>query len=188
MGGATHRLVNTGIFHFYFNPRSPWGERQVTGLPPRLNFPFQSTLPVGGATRSKVYHPHQQSISIHAPRGGSDDGQDSGGHRGAISIHAPRGGSDCSVHLLCDVLLQFQSTLPVGGATPVPFTVLFPLQISIHAPRGGSDLQLLLRVNHHQIFQSTLPVGGATIPGYPDGLPQLISIHAPRGGSDCTTS
>ena len=56
---------------------------------------------------------------------------------------------------------QFQSTLPVGGAT------------SSHS--GWKK---------PRIFQSTLPVGGATSqttqrrPGNP------ISIHAPRGGSD----
>ena len=55
-----------------FNPRSPWGERPV-GM---QNTPsvevFQSTLPVGGATMSSRSSASCASISIHAPRGGSD--------------------------------------------------------------------------------------------------------------------
>ena len=59
-----------------------------------------------------------------------------------ISIHAPRGGSDLPfVHkLLRDI--QFQSTLPVGGATAAMARRSDRIGISIHAPRGGSDSQL----------------------------------------------
>ena len=34
-----------------FNPRSPWGERRMAVVYGRLQVRFQSTLPVGGATR-----------------------------------------------------------------------------------------------------------------------------------------
>ena len=56
-----------------------------------------------------------------------------------ISIHAPRVGSDfINIGVKrCD--LQFQSTLPVWGATPAPGEVAGALGISIHAPRVGSD-------------------------------------------------
>ena len=56
-------------------------------------------------------------ISIHAPRGGSD--QYPGYYQAAdfISIHAPRGGSDGSDNADC----------------------YHAHAISIHAPRGGSD-------------------------------------------------
>ena len=57
-------------------------------------------------------------ISIHAPREGSDaalrvrvcllEG---------ISIHAPREGSDEPMIRQCKALAEFQSTLPVRGAT-----------------------------------------------------------------------
>ena len=56
----------------------------------------------------------------------------------------------------------FQSTLPVGGATPVS-TFEMPEEL---------------------LFQSTLPVGGATIHIIDRPSPIQISIHAPRGGSD----
>ena len=64
---------------------------------------------------------------------------------------------------LCLHLLQFQSTLPVKGATLNSISTAFVLCISIHAPREGSDL---LGFSCRQIH--------------------LISIHAPREGSDGT--
>ena len=78
-----------------------------------------------------------------------------------ISIHAPRGGSDLVVSLSLLSSMQFQSTLPVGGATLKSELMRFLLWISIHAPRGGSDL-----------YQ------------FPQRDNGRISIHAPRGGSD----
>ncbi len=91
----------------YFNPRSPWGERRG-GLSNCMGKPlFQSTLPVGGATRRSLKLYGQTAISIHAPRGGSDAAVSQNAPRGgsdrrsaagrpfaSISIHAPRGGSD----------------------------------------------------------------------------------------------
>ena len=57
---------------------------------------------------------------------------------------------------------EFQSTLPVRGATLQQIHVVAALDISIHAPREGSDLAALIRFAFLQ-----------------------ISIHAPREGSDC---
>ena len=84
------------------------------------NVRFQSTLPVRGATGDGDGHWAHGSISIHAPREGSDL-SDSGlqlGLPGLISIHAPREGSDC------------RPTRTGMGC----------LEISIHARREGSDL------------------------------------------------
>ena len=123
-------------------------------------------------------------ISIHAPRVGSDCG------RWAtilapwvISIHAPRVGSDgpswcrplparhfnprspCGerhhMTALQDFCYEFQSTLPVWGATDLM----------------GLDTDFIR-------FQSTLPVWGATPCRYDDERIARISIHAPRVGSD----
>ena len=84
-------ILDTGR---YFNPRSPRGERQtIHDIVKQVS-----------------------KISIHAPRGGSDQkGQNTPG-AACISIHAPRGGSDP-----CISFIQFLQL------------------ISIHAPRGGSD-------------------------------------------------
>ncbi len=56
----------------YFNPRSPWGERQPPAIRYLGSASFQSTLPVGGATIQKITPSDVSRISIHAPRGGSD--------------------------------------------------------------------------------------------------------------------
>ena len=55
-----------------FNPRSPWGERLLCLISSGLIFLFQSTLPVGGATKVRKNRVIEVEISIHAPRGGSD--------------------------------------------------------------------------------------------------------------------
>ena len=167
-----------------FNPRSPWGERPSVIRLLQNDDEFQSTLPVGGATKSSNSTNTSHHISIHAPRGGSDprslplpripgdfNPRSPWGERRLPPWPGPPG------HL-------FQSTLPVGGATggyyqPVVSSNDFnprspwgerplylgwyfhPRIISIHAPRGGSDCQV--RVLYAE--------------------PE-ISIHAPRGGSD----
>ena len=101
---------------------------------------FQSTLPVWGATCHPCRCFRVITISIHAPRVGSDKAGDDSRNGDDISIHAPRVGSDAfsldGTHKLC----IFQSTLPVWGATdPV-----------LHVPDAIHK------------FQSTLPVWGAT--------------------------
>jgi len=59
------------------------------------------------------------------------------------------------------VLLEFQSTLPVKGATPPRTEQTYPQIVSIHAPGEGSDLDLGLRISE-----------------------AIVSIHAPGEGSD----
>ena len=123
------------------------------------------------------------TISIHAPRVGSDSDVDIDEDLRDISIHAPRVGSDPDRRLRPEALYyfnprspcgerqrahgrqdgrgSFQSTLPVWGATA--------RARAFHAPSA---------------FQSTLPVWGATAPSRLTGKIKLISIHAPRVGSD----
>ena len=151
-------------------------------------------------------------------------------HRTSISIHAPRVGSDAAAEYGVPIIDGFLSTLPAWGATVWPLGVINGLLISIHAPRVGSDLLAdagmgkTERISIHAprvgsdfwcghyfcshcSFLSTLPAWGATgscprspCTGYhfyprsprgerPDAalreLPEKqISIHAPRVGSD----
>ena len=118
-GGSDHQRRSNINPAAYFNPRSPRGERPDFFLVQfRLFFPFQSTLPAGGATRLPPQPACCRTISIHAPRGGSDFQKDFAFACGEIiSIHAPRGGSDPRSETLLN------RTRP----------------LSIHAPRGGSD-------------------------------------------------
>ena len=100
-------------------------------------------------------------ISIHAPRGGSDMRMPR--KRISAGNFNPRSpwGERRRTYSGVSRRKQFQSTLPVGGATLVSMYSVGPKMISIHAPRGGSDMftvDKFLGVN--------------------------ISIHAPRGGSD----
>ena len=112
---STPTIVCSGATHF--NPRSPHGERpfRIYRTVPDLTFQstlpargatltatcfvsdtsFQSTLPARGATSSAPWRTSSQTISIHAPRTGSDV-VTSGGwlYLRSISIHAPRTGSD----------------------------------------------------------------------------------------------
>ena len=125
------------------------------------------------------------SISIHAPREGSDKFELRERVNIPISIHAPREGSDCPVCGAAHDRDVFLSTLPARGATIKGVAVRsFPL-ISIHAPREGSDTsnQAALQsgnnhfyprsprgerradympVSYTLLFLSTLPARGAT--------------------------
>ena len=84
----------------------------------------------------------------------------------------------------CPVLVQFQSTLPLRGATT---TITFhPATSSNFNPRSpcGERLIMANRSLGTPQFQSTLPLRGATnCAVYPDGG-LVISIHAPLAGSD----
>ena len=81
-----------------FNPRSPYGERLpfCNSSPPIM--PFQSTLPIRGATDVRRDDQVAELISIHAPHTGSDLDQD------AVRVFS----------------VAFQSTLPIRGATACP--------------------------------------------------------------------
>ena len=102
-------------------------------------------------------------ISIHAPHAGSDkDRADAnaifiknfnprspcgerhrifshGCSQAGISIHAPHAGSDLRVRVLEPDELEFQSTLPMRGATCLCRPKGETHRISIHAPHAGSD-------------------------------------------------
>ena len=78
--------------------------------------PFQSTLPVWGATYALICDQWFRDISIHAPRVGSDR-------------------CDCGKEI---VVLQFQSTLPVWGATMDAWDDLSGLQFQSTLPVWGA--------------------------------------------------
>ena len=99
---------------------------------------FQSTLPARGATGCAPAERRNKSISLHAPRTGSDLAISSFGGANLISIHAPRTGSDS-----------------------ITVTIAVEIHISIHAPRTGSDPAAAPAAGGRR-FQSTLPARGAT--------------------------
>ena len=206
-GGSDRTASHTRRPLSDFNPRSPWGERRAWAVISASAFTFQSTLPVGGATFSPSSCTRALSISIHAPRGGSDpcwphrsppathfNPRSPWGER-LVPLHIPGalfqfqstlpvGGATQSTQPVASQYAQFQSTLPVGGATVHALGYTLDDLISIHAPRGGSDDAPQVVPFNRKVFQSTLPVGGATWYVADALAPYLISIHAPRGGSD----
>ena len=145
----------------YFNPRSPCGERLRSRFIYGGDGTFQSTLPMRGATPTVELKGGDFMISIHAPHAGSDRPIPGGNVHQRISIHAPHAGSDlcmyaqnagdpyfnprspCGERLYAYVLSyshrEFQSTLPMRGATPVHENPGARADISIHAPHAGSD-------------------------------------------------
>ena len=126
-----------------------------------------------------------------------------------ISIHAPRTGSDPRNSPPDEGWKRFQSTLPARGATCAVDQPHTGDGISIHAPRTGSDVPSPRHGGAHQDFnprsphgerrrtathkrrrerfQSTLPARGATRTGNRTERMVKISIHAPRTGSDLRT-
>ena len=102
----------------YFNPRSPHGERPDKVCSYVHLLIFQSTLPARGATGCEMWLEQYLTISIHAPRTGSDPSMWT---KTATSENFnPRSPHGERPAPLCD-------GVAVGG-------------ISIHAPRTGSDL------------------------------------------------
>ena len=57
---------------------------------------------------------------------------------------------------------QFQSTLPLRGATRMTVRNHRDVVISIHTPLAGSDVQPARKIRERHQFQSTLPLRGAT--------------------------
>ncbi len=139
--GATLVVTYVCTPIFYFNPRSPYGERPASGYNLVVNDIFQSTLPLRGATRSDQQCSRTGVISIHAPLTGSDKPPPETRLPSWISIHAPLTGSDaCGLPLRCGgnnfnprspygerpprrarsrASVRFQSTLPLRGATSI---------------------------------------------------------------------
>ena len=201
--GQVVRLFGCG----HFNPRSPCGERQTcSGMGSSSRY-FNPRSPCGERPElMRLTIGSTRTISIHAPRVGSDAGLRGDFMSKKISIHAPRVGSDggrgekqrevgyfnprspCGErhHLRRELVpgFLFQSTLPVWGATPPCACAAWTGRISIHAPRVGSDNSQTKSFLFCTVFQSTLPVWGATYASTWLNGRRWISIHAPRVGSD----
>ena len=124
---------------YYFNPRSPHGERHAPSCVENVPKLFQSTLPARGATRD--VHPEEVEIVFQStlPARGATalaNPQRSGED---ISIHAPRTGSD-----------RYHSTLRVN-----------PIYFNPRSPHGERH-EKIAKLYKLGRFQSTLPARGAT--------------------------
>ena len=162
--GSDANLHRRTSRRWYFNPRSPHGERPDFRRDVFGNQQFQSTLPARGATPPAACRRRTPPISIHAPRTGSDDNPpDDDLLAEVISIHAPRTGSDTRLTSAGRGTGRFQSTLPARGATNSRSRETAK---SFHFnPRSPHGERRIPAVPHavRRKFQSTLPARGATI-------------------------
>ena len=173
--------------HDYFNPRSPCGERLDWIRKSMTTRLFQSTLPMRGATLIRCGITFSDAISIHAPHAGSDQWFLFRGSISTISIHAPHAGSDLESNLCQPRGLQFQSTLPMRGATVDVDGMTSSVIISIHAPHAGSDGHGLSCTIPELVFQSTLPMRGATGLRWHSCLSHRFQSTLPMRGATLST-
>ena len=144
-----------------FNPRSPCGERHHSNCCAVLPSPFQSTLPVRGATLSRLpLHPDRPCFNPRSPCGERPRSANFAYGAGLFQSTLPVRGATIAHRDNADIV-RFQSTLPVRGATGHRMHSQRRPDVSIHAPRAGSDMS--------RIYPCTYTA---------------VSIHAPRAGSD----
>ena len=148
--------------YIHFNPRSPWGERPA-GLFSTTGWKTISIhAPRGGSDPSRMgIMPEAYTFQSTLPVGGATDGFLSKRQEFFISIHAPRGGSDCERYSSCVRLSNFNPRSPWGERLGEPELVDIHSDFNPRSPWGERQLY---QVNAESffIFQSTLPVGGAT--------------------------
>ena len=117
-----------------------------------------------GATQPDFPGNLRRCISIHAPRVGSDSNRPHSQLRThLISIHAPRVGSDVEAEVSA-IEAEFQSTLPVWGATYKDMETNLNYAFQSTLPVWGATMMPTTMPGIVKLFQSTLPVWGATAP------------------------
>ena len=163
--GATVQRTFMSAKDIHFNPRSPRGERQCHRPAPVRSWSISIHAPREGSDGSpqRLQKLHQD-FNPRSPRGERRHPHGPGVRHDHISIHAPREGSDTRFSGVAPAIPKFQSTLPARGATGIGLLHATEMVISIHAPREGSD---------DYRFKPSRISG--------------ISIHAPREGSDTGT-
>ena len=125
---------------------------------------FQSTLPLRGATRPDNWTIWPTGyFNPHSPCGERRGHARHQRHPRHFNPHSPCGERQEDLENFRQ-LLEFQSTLPLRGATRASHIRFLHLPISIHTPLAGSDPLL------------PAPSQGA-----------IISIHTPLAGSDMWT-
>ena len=162
-----------------FNPRSPCGERPDRRLPAPGTGDFNPRSPCGERRLADQAITDAYSISIHAPRVGSDgrDGREGAWHQEDFNPRSP-----CGERLrqrdTCRSGEHFNPRSPCGERRVPCEHGIVSYIISIHAPRVGSDRIRDFTFRDSEGFQSTLPVWGATL--VPLDLPFFFRHFNPR--------
>ena len=139
--GSDGRAQEEGGNAGYFNPRSPHGERRDDSFSAICSGHFNPRSP-HGERRWRLFFRIQESGNFNprSPHGERPARCFALSVIQSISIHAPRTGSDGQSLGTPVPKTSFQSTLPARGATLGGLDCFHLLLcISIHAPRTGSD-------------------------------------------------
>ena len=147
---------------------------------------FQSTPPVRGATLTDMSDPEKWIRFQSTPpvRGATQRGQSIVISPTSISIHAPRAGSDPADVSDITITCPFQSTPPVRGATCRRRREEYPPSyFNPRPPCGGRHVPCFVRARRGRISIHA-PRAGGDYTVYLDGVNVYISIHAPRAGGD----
>ena len=146
-----------------FNPRAPYGARPYMTCLKMPWLRFQSTRPIRGATTARKADIRPLSFQSTRPIRGATAGAGIGpAAQDAISIHAPHTGRDSLNFLSISKVCEFQSTRPIRGAT---------------CKGGGATV-------HGGYFNPRAPYGARLIYIVEVMLVIAISIHAPHTGRD----
>ena len=135
--GSDRIAWNSKTARFYFNPRSPHGERLETAHVRDAAITFQPTLPARGATdRGRGHYQRENHFNPRSPHG----------ERPADK--------NCKV-LLC----YFNPRSPHGERRTETPNYVLTLAISTHAPRTGSDVCLPCTALKRNNFNPRSPHG-----------------------------
>ena len=148
-----------------------------------LYSPFQSTLPGWGATRRPFRSVWRRNFNPRSPDGERQDAVDATTAEQSISIHAPRMGSDMVGSALLPGLVNFNPRSPDGERRSIRASARPTIHFNPRSPDGERPSSSSL-VPVLWDFNPRSPDGERLA----DPLARLafrgISIHAPRMGSD----
>ena len=192
--------------HWNFNPRIPYGMRQLFKLGCQPRFDFNPRIPYGMRRSRETGGMQSPKISIHASRMGCDAKRRYHSGWSGISIHASRMGCDPSSYCDCPSLSNFNPRIPYGmrhvawrdarllvmisihasrmGCDDIAVRVKDRIVISIHASRMGCDSGCRCRWPCRCHFNPRIPYGMRRIVYSPTSVRLDISIHASRMGCD----
>ena len=137
--GCDIRLHGWRYLFDYFNPRIPYGMRQLFKLGCQPRFDFNPRIPYGMRRSRETGGMQSPKISIHASRMGCDAKRRYHSGWSGISIHASRMGCDPSSYCDCPSLSNFNPRIPYGMRHVAWRDARLLVMISIHASRMGCD-------------------------------------------------
>ena len=148
-----------------------------------LYSPFQSTLPGWGATRRPFRSVWRRNFNPRSPDGERQDAVDATTAEQSISIHAPRMGSDMVGSALLPGLVNFNPRSPDGERRSIRASARPTIHFNPRSPDGERLSNVYDLVNRLR-FQSTLPGWGATrLPDAIRGTPKRFQSTLPGWGA-----